>query len=248
MKHVIEIAVTDFVTAQAAVKGGADRIELCSAITEGGITPSSGMIRQCVETFSVPVFPIIRPRSGDFLYSEEEFEIILADTLLCKAFNCGGIATGFLERDGGIDRKRLGQIVNLAYPMEVTFHRAFDRCMDPFASLEIIMDAGCKRILTSGRQLQAFDGADLIKELIKAADGDIIIMPGSGIKPDNIKAIAERTGATEFHGALRNSKASDMLYHNPSFNMAGEYTNAWIDPLEVTAMHQSLNELTPVSY
>jgi copper homeostasis protein len=106
--------------------------------------------------------------------------------------------------------------------------------------LEVITDAGCRRILTSGKQLKAIDGAGLIKELVLEADGDIIIMPGSGIRPDNVKEIAERTGAREFHGALRNCKSSDMSYHNPSFNTMDEYMNAWIDPFEVGAMHLAL--------
>lgn len=236
MKYSIEIATTDFITTEAAVKGGADRIELCSAISEGGITPSFGFIKQCREKFSLPLFPIIRPRSGDFLYTDEEFEIFTKDVLLCKQLNCDGVVVGFLKKDGSIDKKRTELIVKLAYPMEVTFHRAFDRCKEPFKALEEIIDAGCQRILTSGQQPKAVDGLELIKQLIEAADDRIIIMPGSGINPDNIKTIAEKTGAVEFHGALRNTVKSKMEFSHPSFS---DNKNPWIDANEVEAMKKN---------
>jgi copper homeostasis protein len=240
VKYCIEIATTDFITTEAAVKGGADRIELCSAISEGGITPSFGFIKQCREKFSLPIFPIIRPRSGDFLYTDEEFEIITKDVLLCKQLNCDGVVVGFLKKDGAIDRKKIDLIVKLAYPMEVTFHRAFDRCKDPFMALETIIDAGCQRILTSGQQLKAIDGADMIRQLIMAADDRIIIMPGSGINPDNIKLVAEQTGAVEFHGALRNVVKSKMEFIHPSFS---DNTNPWIDAEEVKKVKKALNDV-----
>lgn len=240
MSFSIEIATTDFSTTEAAVKGGADRIELCSAISEGGLTPSFGLIKQCREKFSLPIFPIIRPRSGDFLYSNDEFEIIIKDVLLCKQLNCDGVVVGFLQKDGGIDQTRLELIVKLAYPLEVTFHRAFDHCKDPFAALETIINAGCQRILTSGQQLKAEDGIDLIKQLVISANNRIVVMPGSGIRPDNIRSIAEKTGAVEFHGALRNNIISKMEFLNPAFSSE---PNPWIDPSEVKLMKRALEEL-----
>src|SRR5688572_18747090 len=129
MNYIIEIATTDFETTKAAVKGGADRIELCASLIEGGTTPSAGMIQICRENFSLPLFPIIRPRGGDFLYSDEEFEIMLADIILAKELECDGIVTGILKKDGRIDKKRSAELVKAAYPMEVTFHRAFDRAL-----------------------------------------------------------------------------------------------------------------------
>jgi len=242
VKYTIEIATTDFTTTEAAVKGGADRIELCSAISEGGLTPSFGLLKQCREKFSLPVFPIVRPRSGDFLYSDDEFEIIRRDVLLCKQLNCDGVVIGFLKKDGSIDRKRTEQMVTLAYPMEVTFHRAFDRCKEPFEALEEIIEAGCQRILTSGQQLKAEDGIELISQLIERAKERIIIMPGGGIKPDNIKSIAEKTGAVEFHGALRNSIETKMEFKNEVFAAVGDYTNAWINAEEVKALRKALQE------
>ena len=150
------------------------------------------------------------------------------------------MVVGFLQKDGGIDQTRLELIVKLAYPLEVTFHRAFDHCKDPFAALETIINAGCQRILTSGQQLKAEDGIELIKQLVIAANNRIVIMPGSGIKPDNIRSIAEKTSAVEFHGALRNNINSKMEFLNPAFSSE---PNPWIDPSEVKLMKRALEEL-----
>src|SRR5215203_2363844 len=151
MNYCIEIATTDYAGTEAAVNGGADRIELCSALSEGGLTPSFGLIKMCREKFDLPIFPIVRPRSGDFLYSDDEYNIIKNEVALCKELGCDGIVIGFLKRDGSIDKKRTAKIVEKAYPMEVTFHRAFDRCVNPFQGMEDIIEAGCQRILTSGQ-------------------------------------------------------------------------------------------------
>ena len=243
MNYIIEIATTDFASTEAAVKGGADRIELCTALSEGGLTPSLGLIKTCREKFSLPLFPIIRPRSGDFLYSDEEYSIIKNDVNLCKEIGCDGIVIGFLKKDGSIDKKRMAKIVERAYPMEVTFHRAFDRCIDPFEALEEIIDAGCQRILTSGQQPTAREGVGLIKKLISAADGRIIIMPGSGLKKDNIKEVATLTGAEEFHAALRNSVKSKMEFIHPSFLSAGNYEQPGILEKDVRAFQLELNTI-----
>lgn len=165
LNYIIEIATTDFNSTEAAVKGGADRIELCSALSEGGLTPSFGLIKICRQKFSLPIFPIIRPRGGDFLYNDEEYRVMKNDVDLCKEIGCDGIVIGFLKKDGKINKKRIAKMVELAYPMEVTFHRAFDRCIDPFETLEEIIDAGCQRILTSGQQPTAMEGVELIKKI-----------------------------------------------------------------------------------
>src|SRR2546423_7260414 len=158
----IEIATTDFNTTRSAVEGGADRIELCASLVEGGTTPTYGMIKNCREIFTVQLFPIIRPRSGDFLYSDEEFDIMVEDVKMCKDLDCDGIVLGFLNPDGTIDRRRTEKLIDLAYPMEVTFHRAFDRCRDPFGAMEQLIELGCQRILTSGQQPTAPLGIKLI--------------------------------------------------------------------------------------
>lgn len=241
MDYIIEIATTDYETTKAAVKGGADRIELCASLVEGGTTPSAGMMRICRENFSIPVFPIIRPRGGDFLYSDEEFDIMLADILAARELGCDGIVTGILKKDGRIDKKRTTLLVNAAYPMEVTFHRAFDRALDPFASLEDVIETGCTRLLTSGQQPGAPAGADLIAKLVKQSDHRITIMPGSGVRKENIQLLAATTGATEFHSSLRSRAASGMEYIHPAFATSEEsYSSHSIDPKEVIALRQAL--------
>jgi copper homeostasis protein len=243
LKYIIEIATTDFTTTRSAVEGGADRIELCAALTEGGITPSFGTIKQCRESFNVQLFPIIRSRSGDFLYSEEEFQVMIHEVKLCKQFGCDGIVIGFLHADGTIDIERTAKLVEIAYPMEVTFHRAFDRCKDPFAALEQLIETGCQRILTSGQQPTAPQGIDLISQLIKAADERIVIMPGSGVRKENIRELAEKTGAVEFHSSLRSRSKSQMQFIHPAFAESEEsYANPAIDPQEVKALRKALNQ------
>lgn len=241
MKYIIEIATADFITTKAAVEGGADRIELCAALTEGGTTPSQGMIRRCREAFSVSLFPIIRPRGGDFLYSDDEYEIMLKDVLLCKQSGCDGVVIGLLRSNGDIDLSRTARLVEAAYPMEVTFHRAFDRCRDPLAALEELISIGCQRILTSGQQPSAPDGIELIAQLVTAASHRIVIMPGSGVRKENIRSLAENSGATEFHSSLRGKARSKMEFIHPSFAASEEsYTNPSIDPEEVRALRKAL--------
>ena len=241
MKYAIEIATTDFITTKSAVEGGADRIELCAALTEGGTTPSYGMVKKCRQSFDIPIFPIIRPRSGDFLFTDEEFEVMVADVKLCKQLGCDGVVIGLLDKDGRIDVKRTGKLIETAYPLEVTFHRAFDRCRDPFEALEQLTDVGCQRILTSGQQPVAPMAIDLIAQLIQAAGERIIIMPGSGVRKENIKALQEGTGAFEFHSSLRGTAPSLMEYRQPAFAASQEsYTNPSIDAAEVRALKTAL--------
>ncbi|MCW3114853.1 MAG: copper homeostasis protein CutC [Segetibacter sp.] len=241
MKYTIEIATSNYASTAAAVKGGASRIELCSALSEGGLTPSHAYLLECQKRFRIPLFPIIRPRGGDFLYSKEEFDIIKKEVIFCRELNFDGIVTGFLTSDGSIDKERILTIVELAHPMEVTFHRAFDRCKDPIKGLEDIIDVGCKRILTSGQQITAPGGVALIKQLIELAHDRIIIMPGSGVRKENIAALARETGATEFHSSLRTTSKSEMQFIHPSFaNEPGDYCNDSIDPAEVQELFRSL--------
>jgi copper homeostasis protein len=237
--YIIEIATSDFPTTAAAVAGGADRIELCAGLSEGGITPSQGMIRKCREAFSVDLFPIIRPRGGDFYYSDEELEIMLDDIRLCRETGCDGVVIGLLKRDGSVPPKKLAKLVSAAYPMEVTFHRAFDRCKDPQEVLEQLIEGGVQRILTSGQKAAAPEGAGLIKQLIAQADGRIIVMPGSGVRPDNVRALAEATGATEFHSSLRSKKEGGMEFRHPSFG-ASDYQVDAVDPYAVKELRKNL--------
>lgn len=238
---IIEIATTDLETTRSAVKGGADRIELCAALSEGGTTPSLGTIRQCRELFSVALYPIIRPRAGDFLYSDDEFKTMCTDIKLCKELGCDGVVIGMLNSQGDIDKERTAYLIELAYPMGVTFHRAFDRCANPFKAMEELIELGCERILTSGQQPTAPEGVTLIASLNEKANGRIVIMPGSGVRVDNIRQLAGQTGCTEFHSSLRTKKNSHMEYIHPAFaNSSESYSNPAINAEEVRSLRAAL--------
>ena len=242
MKYIIEIATSDFLTTKSAVEGGADRVELCANLAEGRTTPSYAHIKKCREAFDIALFPIIRPRGGDFLYNKDEFEIMKNDIKLCNELGCEGIVIGLLNMDGTIDMTRTSELIELAYPLDVTFHRAFDRCKDPFAALEELIEIGCQRILTSGQKPTVSEGVDLIAELNKKADDRIVIMPGSGVRKDNIKMLAEKTGCIEFHSSLRGKTKSPMQFIHPAFSNSEEsYSNNEISPDEVRALRNALN-------
>lgn len=225
MVQTIEIATSDFESTKNAVAGGADRIELCANLGEGGTTQSYGVIKNCRENFDVRIYPIIRVRGGDFLYTDEEYECMYKDAMMCKEIGTDGVVIGFLNIDGTIDIKRTAKIVEAVYPLGVTFHRAFDRCLDPFKAMKQLIEIGCERILTSGQQKTAPEGAALIKELNQKADGRIIVMPGSGVRASNIKQLAETTGCTEFHTSLREITESKMEFITPAFH--GDVENNW---------------------
>ena len=243
MNFIIEIATSDFSSSLAAAKGGADRIELCDNLGEGGTTQSYSTIKYCREKLVIQLFPIIRPRGGDFLYSEDEYNIMVDDVRVCKELNCDGVVIGFLNADGTIDIEKTARLVELAYPMEVTFHRAFDRCVDPFAALEQLIQIGCNRILTSGQKPTVMEGIDLIEQLVKAADDRIIIMPGSGVRKENISELASRTGAKELHSSLRTKVKSKMQFRHSAF---GEESYDYYSVLEdaVRDLRRALDAVT----
>ena len=201
-----------------AQRAGAHRIELCDSPADGGSTASYGFIKAAREKLQIELFPIIRPRGGDFFYSDDEFEIMKTDVKLCQDLGCDGVVIGMLTKDGKVDKKRCSVLVDYAYPLGITFHRAFDRTVDAFEALEDIIEIGCERILTSGQKPTALEGMELIKELIEKADNRIIIMPGSGVSSDNIIQIAETTGAVEFHSSARVKIKSRMEYNDPVLN------------------------------
>ena len=240
-QYIIEIATSDFATTKSAMEGGADRIELCANLGEGGTTPSYGTLIQCREAFTVSLYPIIRPRGGDFLYTDEEFAIILNDVKLCKQLGYDGVVIGLLNSNGSIDTKRTSKLIEAAYPLGVTFHRAFDRCKDPFVALEQLIQIGCERILTSGQRPTVNDGVEMIAELNRIADNRIIIMPGSGVRKENIKMLAEKTGCVEFHSSLRGKERSKMEFVHPGFKDSEEsYMNNSIDVAEVNSLRNAL--------
>jgi copper homeostasis protein len=214
----LEIAVFNFQSAVLAENAGADRLELCADAFEGGTTQSYGVLKMVREKISIPVFPIIRPRGGDFLFSDEEFQIMKKEIGLCKELQFEGVVIGALHADGTIHKDYIAALTDLAYPLEVTFHRAFDRAKDPLQALEDIINCGCTRILTSGQVPNAFDGKELIKELIVMAEDRIIILPGSGVRSGNISALSIATGAVEFHSSARMNVDSKMIFQQSSMN------------------------------
>lgn len=211
---VLEICANSIHSALAAQSAGAQRVELCENLGEGGTTPSFGTISLTRKRLNIDLYVLIRPRAGDFLYSDEEFEVMKTDIENCKKLNCDGVVIGILTKDGEIDVKRNQELVNLAKPMSVTFHRAFDRCKDPLNALEEVIQLGCDRILTSGLKNSAADATSLLKELVNQARGRIIIMPGAGVNSSNIKSLSEKTGAREFHSSAKKEQPSLMNYHN----------------------------------
>ena len=210
MEFLLEVIGFNIESCTLAQEAGANRIELCDGPDEGGTTPSYGFIKAARKKLNIDLYPIIRPRGGDFLYTDDEFEIMKTDILVCKKLGCDGVVTGSLNADGTIDKTRCSQLVEIAFPMGVTFHRAFDRTKDPFTALEDIIECGFERILTSGLEPDAMQGACLIASLIEKADERIVIMPGSGIRSDNIGEIANRTKAHEFHTSARINSNSRM--------------------------------------
>ncbi len=243
MAYTIEIATSDYSTTKSAVDGGADRIELCANMGEGGTTPSYAHIRHCREDFDVLIYPIIRPRGGDFCYTEEEFEMMKTDIRLCKELGCDGVVTGLLHKNGSVDYDRTAELVELAYPLGVTYHRAFDRCNDSFAALEVVIRTGCERILTSGLKKTAPEAIGVIKELQRLADERIIIMPGSGVRKTNIRQLAEETGCREFHTSLRAVQRSPIEYINPAFADDEETTmRNVIHPVDVRELRAALEK------
>lgn len=206
----------------AAQEGGADRVELCAGIPEGGTTPSYGMIRSARESINIGLNVIIRPRGGDFLYSENEVREMLYDIRAAKELGADGLVFGCLTADGDVDTDIMKRLMDAAGNTPVTFHRAFDHARDPFKALEDIISLGCCRILTSGCRPTAYEGAPTIARLIVAAQDRIIIMPGCGITEYNIREIYGITGAREYHFSAREAVDSGMTFRNPEVVMGSE--------------------------
>jgi copper homeostasis protein len=226
---------------RVAQVAGADRIELCDNPGDGGTTPSYGFIKKAREVLQIQLFSMIRPRGGDFFYSAEEFDIMRSDVKTCKELGCDGVVIGMLNRDGTVDKERCKKLVELAYPMGVTYQRAFDRVKDPFAALEDVIETGCERILTSGLVPGCLDGAPLIAKLIKQADERITIMPGSMLRSGNVAEIAKITGATEFHTSARINIDSSMEYLNAG--MKENLKTVTVDESEVRKIREVLDQL-----
>ena len=214
-KAILEVCAFNIQSCIIAEKAGAYRVELCDNPAEGGTTPSYGTIKRTREKINIKLYPILRPRCGNYYYDEDEVAIIEQDIAVCKELGCDGISFGVQKINGEIDVDRLKRFTELAYPMGVTCNRAFDATPDPFKALEDIIDAGCERILTSGQQSGAPEAGKLLGQLVQQAGDRIIIMPGAGIRASNIKQLMDESGAREFHGSVRKATVNPMSFSNP---------------------------------
>ncbi len=217
----IEVCLDSVRSAIEAQKGGADRVELCDNLFEGGTTPSAGAIAVTRKKIEIGLQVMIRPRGGDFCYSEDEYEAMKYDIKTAKTLGADGVVFGILTRDGNIDVKRCAPLVKLARPMNVTFHRAFDVCRDPGEGLENVISIGADRILTSGHEATVPEGIEIIAELVKKAGERIIILPGCGITERNIKKVVRETGVKECHVLINRNVDSAMTYRINHVSMGG---------------------------
>ena len=217
----IEICLESVQSVLAAQKGGADRVEFCSDLFEGGLTPTLGAFRMARKYATIPMNVMIRPRGGDFCYTDLEFETMLEDARIFKEEGANGIVFGILTPDGHIDKERSQILIDRVRPLEVTFHRAFDMTINGFEALEDLIRLGVDRVLSSGLEATVPEGADTLSELVKQADNRIIVMPGCGITERNFKKLQKQIGASEYHVYLPNEYPSQMLYHPSHIYMGG---------------------------
>ncbi|UIR57522.1 copper homeostasis protein CutC [Sphingobacterium sp. SRCM116780] len=221
----LEVCAFNIQSSLIAQKIGASRVELCDNPIEGGTTPSFGTIKQVRENISIDLFPIVRPRSGNYYYSADEYQIIKNDIEACRILECNGISIGAQTINGEIDKDWLKRIVDWAGSLKVTCNRAFDGVPDIFKALEDIIECGCERVLTSGGEIGAPQGTEILKKLVEQAGDRIIIMPGAGIKSSNLKQLVDETKATEFHASAREVAVNPLHYINRKIN---DYGNLYV--------------------
>lgn len=237
----IEACVDSVESAVAAEKGGALRVELCAALLEGGLTPSAGAIGLAREKIGIGLNVIVRPRGGDFLYTDAEHESMLRDVDAAKSLGADGIVVGVLTPEGEVDARRTRELVERARPLTVTFHRAFDMARDALAALETLVELGCDRILTSGQEESAMAGLDLLRELVRIASDRIVVMPAGNLHEGNVEKIARETGAQELHVTGFSDSDSRMRFRNPRVYMGGllrppEYTRSVTDAEKIRGL------------
>lgn len=237
----IEVCANSLQSALEAEKGGAIRIELCDNMKDGGTTPSLAKIKRAKQLLNIDVYVIIRPRGGNFVYDEIDFQVMREDIIACGAEDCDGIVFGILDNEGNVDKLRSQELVKQAkaYGMQVTFHRAIDRSKKILEAMEDIISIGCDRILSSGGKSTAEEGSAIIKSMIEQANGRISIMPGSGITADNIESIAKITGANEFHGTFSTYREDKTTYKNK--DIVEEYTEKRSDSQKIKEALKAIN-------
>lgn len=217
----IEICVEGIDGLVTAQEAGADRVEFCAALVEGGLTPSIGTVKTALAVATVPFHVIVRPRGGDFLYGDLEFRSMLDDVAALRDLGVAGVVVGCLTADGAIDEPRMSGLVAAAGSLNVTCHRAFDMTSDPYEALEALIRCGVGRVLTSGQRDSAIEGAELLAQLVERAGERIIILGCGALDADNIRNIQGQTGLTEMHFAALRDVPSGMLYRNPHVGMGG---------------------------
>jgi copper homeostasis protein len=250
----LEICVDSVESAVAAEIGGAQRVELCSALAEGGLTPSLGLIRAVRSRIGIGVHVMIRPRGGDFFYSDEELAVMRDDIRYAAQIGADGVVLGLLTADGEVDVEGTRELVNLArharpaQPMQVTFHRAIDMARDMEAALEDVVQTGADRILTSGAAQSAIHGTDCVASLVRTAGSRIGVMVCGGVRPENVQQIAHATGADQFHAALRTSVPSPVTNRKEGLYMGNlsldEYARHKILASDVRSLRQAIDALS----
>ncbi|MBF0576558.1 copper homeostasis protein CutC [Dysgonomonas sp. GY617] len=215
----VEVCANSVQSAIEAQKGGAVRVELCGNLCDGGTTPAQSQIELTRNHIEIDLNVIIRPRGGDFLYDDLDFESMKSDIITCGELHCNGVVIGILDENGNVDINRNGILVELAkkYGLSTTFHRAFDRVCNIQSALEDVIGLGCDRILTSGGKQTAFDGRNVLKELVDLAGDRIAIMAGAGVKESNVRELVHTTGVKEVHGTFQTLRKGGMKYSNPNF-------------------------------
>jgi len=246
-KILFEACVDSLESSIAAQEGGADRVELCADLLEGGTTPSAGTIDLVCKKVNIPVMVMIRPRGGDFCYSNYEFEIMKRDVELVKQYGISGVVFGILNEDGTIDKARIKELIQLARPLKITFHRAFDMTRDPLEALDDLIELGIERVLTSGQEITAVDGIETLKRLVERSGNKIIIMPCSGINENNAAKIISDCGVKEIHASARTRKESRMKFRNSKTTMSNsknrsEYELMVTSAERIRAIKRAIND------
>ena len=241
----VEVVVDSVESAVAAQGGGAGRVELCANLVEGGTTPSAGMIAECRQRITIPLYVMIRPRGGDFLYSDAEIEIMRRDIRQASALGADGIVLGLLLPDSTVDATRTARLIRQARPLDVTFHRAIDVCRDPFEALDTLAGIGVDRVLTSGQAASAQRGIKTITRMVRHAGNRLVILPGGRINEKNAAAIVGKTGAREIHVRCARAVRSGMKYRSTTVTfrgkpLASDYVNEYTDASRIRGLVKSL--------